>query len=109
MTTAKKKREGEYIYVGDVLRDALIEDLGAYAWEERQAQADKIKAALQSAAPHRGGYLLDTQGWRWDDIDFLRETLSSVEESEGHGATSRGIGFGNTHIGRQIRALWGKL
>lgn len=103
------KRKEEYIHVGDVLRDALVEDIAALDWEDRQAQADKIKGALQRAAPHRGGYLLDTDGWSWSDVEFLRETLSSVEESEGHGAMSRGMGFGNTRIGRQIRALREKL
>ena len=107
--TVTKKRDGEYLYVGDGLRDALVEDLGAYAWEDRQAQADKIKSALQTAAPHRGGFLFDTEGWSWQDIDFLRDILSSVEETYGHTASSRGIGFGNTRLGRQIRALREKL
>lgn len=104
MVTARSKTS--CVHVGDVLRDALIEDIDALDWEDRQAQADKIKICLQIAAPHRGGYLLNTDEWTWGDIEFLRDTLASVEESEGH---SFGSGFGNTHIGRQIRALRGKL
>ncbi len=103
MATTKRK-EG-YIYVGDVLRDALVEDIIAYDWEDRQARAVKIKTALQQAAPHRGGYLLDTNGWSQEDVDFLRMELDSVYEDEGHSAMGHGVSFGNTRIGRQIRAL----
>jgi hypothetical protein len=100
-----RKKEG-YVHVGDVLRDALIEDIDAIDWEDRQAQADKIKISLQIAAPHRGGYLLNTDEWTWSDINFLRDAISSVEEDEGH---SFGGSIGNTRIGRQIRALREKL
>lgn len=99
----------QYIYVGGMLRDDLIEDIEALDWGDDQPRADKIKAALQAAAPHRQGYLLDTHGWTWEDVEFLRDTLSSVEESLGHTAMSRGIGLGGTPIGRQIRALREKL
>lgn len=106
----KHKPKEEYVYVGRELRDELIEDIDAIAWDgDRKVQAAKIKTALQIATPHRTGYLINTDGWTWGDIDFLREVLSSVEESLGHTAMSRGIGFGNTLIGRQIRALREKL
>lgn len=103
MATTKRK-EG-YVRIGDVLRDALVEDIGSLAWEgPDKERADKIKSALQRAAPYRKGYLLDTNDWGWEDFDFLRTTLTSVEETEGH---SHGVGGGfyNTRIGRQISAL----
>ena len=106
---ATRKNQEDYIRVGAELRDSLIEDIAALDWEDRQAQADKIKSALQLAAPYRGGYLLDTDGWTWNDIDFLRDTLTSVEEDLGHSAMGRGMSFGNTPIARQIRTLREKL
>jgi hypothetical protein len=106
----KTKRKEEYVYVGRELRDELIEDIASIDWDgDRKAQAEKIKSALQIATPQRTGYLINTDGWSWGDVDFLREALSSVRESLGHTAMSRGIGFGNTLIGRQIRALREKL
>ena len=103
------KRKEDYVRVGSSLRDSLIEQIDALDWDKDQAQADKIKSALQLAAPHRGGYLLDTDGWTWNDIEFLRDTLTSVEEDFGHSAMGRGMSFGNTPIARQIRALREKL
>ena len=103
------RKEG-YYYVGRELRDELIEDINAINWEgASKAQAEKVKASLQIAAPQRTGYLVNTDGWTWGDVDFLRDAISSVEESLGHTAMSRGIGFSNTTIGRQIRALREKL
>ena len=106
---AERKNREDYIRVGAELRDSLIEDISALDWDDRQAQADKIKSALQLAAPHRGGHLLDTHGWTMGDIDFLRDTIESVEEDLGHSAMGRGMSFGNTPIARQIRALREKL
>jgi len=104
-----KTKEG-YVHVGDVLRDALVEDIDAIAWDAgHRAQADKVKAALQSAAPHRGGYLVDMNGWTQGDVDFLRMEVDSVREDEGHSFMSHGVAFGGTRIGRQIRALRDKL
>lgn len=107
---ATKRKEG-YYYVGAMLRDELIAAIDALDWEdEDKERAAKIKSALQIAAPHRGGYLFDVHGWDWQDYDFLKSILvDSVEEDLGHTAMSRGIGFGNTPIGRQIRALREKL
>ena len=106
------RKEG-YYYVGRELRDELIEDINAIDWEgASKAQAEKVKASLQIAAPQppqRTGYLVNTDGGTWGDVDFLRDAISSVEESLGHTAMSRGIGFSNTTIGRQIRALREKL
>jgi len=103
-------REG-YYYVGAYLRDELISAIDALVWEgEDKERAAKIKAALQLAAPHRGGYLFNVHGWTWEDFDFLKSILVDiVEEDLGHTAASRGISFGNTPIGRQIRALREKL
>jgi hypothetical protein len=108
--TTRKSKEG-YCYVGDMLRDELISAIDALGWEGEDApRAAKVKSALQLAAPHRGGYLFDVHGWDWQDYDFLKTILvDSVEEDLGHTATSRGIGLGNTPIGRQIRALREKL
>jgi hypothetical protein len=105
----KRNEDGDYIRIGDVLRDALIEDIKAIDWADRQAQADKIKKALQIAAPHHGGFLLDTSGWTTGDFDFLRMEVDSVYEDEGHSFMSHGIAFGNSRIGRQIRALREKI
>ena len=103
-------KKAGYVHVGDVLRDALIEDIDAIAWDaDHRAQADKIKSALQSAAPHRGGYLVDMNSWTQGDIDFLRMEVDSVYEDEGHSFMSHGVPFGNSRIGRQIRALREKL
>ena len=104
-----KNNDGDYIRVGDVLRDALVDDIDALDWTDRQAQADKIKTALQIAAPHRSGFLLDTSGWTTSDFDFLRMEIDSVYEDEGHSFMSRGVALGNTRIGRQIRALREKI
>ena len=104
-----KTKEG-HVHVGDVLRDALIEDIDAIAWDaDRRAQADKVKTALQSAAPHRGGCLVDMNGWTQSDVDFLRMEVNSVHEDEGHSFMSHGVALGGTRIGRQIRALREKL
>ena len=107
MTASK---EG-YYYVGGMLRDELIDAIDALGWEgEDAARAAKIKSALQLAAPQRTGYLFDVHGWDWQDYDFLKSILvDGVERDLGHSATSRGIGLGNTPIGRQIRALREKL
>lgn len=100
-----KSKEG-YVRVGDVLREALVEDIDAIEWDiDRRAQAERVKASLQVATPHRGGYLVDTSGWNQADHEFLRMELDSVYSDQGQGAKSRGIAFGNTPIGRQIRAL----
>ena len=99
-----------YVHVGDVLRDALIDDIDSIAWEDDDvARAAKVKAALQLAAPRRGGYLLDMNGWTSADIEFLRIALDSVYEDEGHSFMSHGVALGGTRIGRQIRALREKL
>jgi len=104
-----KTKEG-YVHVGDVLRDALVDDIDAIAWDgDMRARADKVKASLQLAAPHRGGYLVDTSGWSQDDVDFLRMEVDSVHEDEGHSFMSHGIRLGNTRIGRQILALRTRL
>lgn len=104
-----KRKEG-YVHVGDVLRDALVEDIDAIAWSaDMQPQADKVKAALQTAAPHRGGFLVDMSDWNQKDFDFLGMEIDSVYEDEGHSFMSHGIALGGTRIGRQIRALREKL
>lgn len=104
-----RKREG-YVHVGDVLRDALVADIDAIAWDEDMlSRASKVKAALQAAAPDRGGYLLDMNGWTQGDVDFLRMEVDSVYEDEGHSFMSHGVALGGTRIGRQIRALREKL
>lgn len=114
--TAKTPKTEGYLRIGDVLRDALLEDFKSIGWEGDDTdgvpyatRAAKVMAALQSAAPYRNGYLIDVHGWKWQDYDFLRDNLVSVEEDEGHSATSRGMSFGNTLIARQIRALKEKL
>ncbi len=108
MATTRRK-EG-YVHVGDVLRDALVEDIEAINWsEDMRAQADKVKSALHRAAPHRGGYLVDMSDWTHGDVDFLRMEIDSVYEDEGHSFMSGGVAFGGTRIGRQIRALREKL
>ncbi len=102
--------EDEFLYIGDVLRDALVSDISALGWEgERKERAAKVKAALQRATPHRGGFLVDVHDWTWEDEDFLRDTLRGVYEDEGHSFMSHGVALGNTRIGRQIRALKEKL
>ena len=99
-----------FIRVGDVLRDALIEDIDAIDWDEStRDQAAKVKASLQGAAPYRGGYLVDVEAWTRGDVDFLRMEVDSVEEDEGHSFMSHGVRLGNTRIGRQILALRTKL
>ena len=107
----KSKPKDDYYYVGGMLRDELILAIDSLDWgETTKAQAAKIKAALQSAAPHRKGYLFDTDGWRWEDFDFLKSVLVDiVVEDFGHDAMSRGFSVGNTPFGRQIRALREKL
>lgn len=106
---ATKRKEG-YIHVGDVLRDALLEDIGSIAWDgDMRLKADKVKSALQRAAPHRGGYLLDISDWTQGDVDFLQMEIASVIEDEGHSFMSHGVALGGTRIGRQIRALREKL
>ncbi len=111
-----KKEEGHY-YVGDMLRDELIEEIDSLGWEGTDVdgvpfadRAKKVKSALQLAAPHRGGYLFDVHGWVWQDFDFLKSVLvDGVEEDFSHSAASRGFAVGNTPFGRQIRALKEKL
>lgn len=104
--TAKVGRER----VGAFLRDDLIKEIDALGWEgEDKARAAKIRQSLQTAVPHRGGFLFDVRDWDWQDYEFLKMILDAVEEDMGHSAMSRGIGFGNTPIGRQIRALKEKL
>lgn len=107
---AKADKDG-YYYVGDMLRDELVEAIDALGWEGADAsRANKIKTALQLAAPHRKGYLVDVHGWSWEDFDFLKSILVDiVEEDFGHMATSRGFSVGSTPFGRQIRALRDKL
>jgi len=111
MATSKRNSKEDYYYVGNMLRDALIESIDALGWEgEDKARAAKIKVSLQNAAPHRGGYLFNVHGWGWEDFDFLKSILvDSVEEDFGHMAQSRGFSVGNTPFGRQIRALRAKL
>lgn len=108
--SARTKKEG-YLRVGTELRDELIDGIATLGWEGEDAErAAKIKAALQIATPHQRGYLVDVHGWDWEDYDFLKSILVDVvEEDLGHTAASRGISFGNTPIGRQIRALREKL
>lgn len=109
MSTASKKK-GEYLRAGSYLRDDLISEIDALGWEgEDKPRAEKIKSALQLAAPHRGDYLFDVHDWSWEDYDFLKMLVDAVAEDMGHSAMSRGIGYGNTPIGRQIRALREKL
>jgi hypothetical protein len=99
-------RKDSYYRVGSELRDELIEGINGLDWEEDAGRAGKIKAALQLATPHRRGYLVDTHGWDWEDFDFLKTLLVDVVEFDlKNSATSRGISFGGTSIGRQIRAL----
>jgi hypothetical protein len=102
--------EDEFLYIGDVLRDALVSDISVISWEGVQKErAAKVKSALQLAAPHRGGFLVDVHDWTWEDEDFLRDTLRSVVEDEGHSFMSHGVALGSTRIGRQIQALRKKL
>lgn len=103
-------RRDSYYRVGAELRDELIDAIDALEWEEDAGRAGKIKAALQLATPHRRGYLVDVHGWSWEDFDFLKSILvDSVEFDLKNTASSRGIGFGGTPIGRQVRALREKL
>ena len=104
------------VYVGSELRDDLVRDIDAIGWEGTDTdgvlfadRAQKVKTALEQAEPHRKGFVFDVEGWDWQDYDFLKTTLESVEEDMGHSASSRGIGLGGTVIGRQIRALKEKL
>jgi len=115
--TARSKIKEGY-YVGDMLRDELINEIDALGWEGGDDvdgvpfadRAKKVKTALQLAAPHRKGYLFDVHGWVWQDFDFLKAILvDGVEEDFGHSAMSRGYSVGNTPFGRQIRALREKL
>lgn len=100
------KTNGEFLRVGNYLRDDLIGEIDALDWEgEDKERAAKIRQGLQLAAPHRKGFLLDVHDWTLKDYDFLQTLIEAVEEDMGHSAMSRGIGFGNTPIGRQIRAL----
>jgi hypothetical protein len=105
-----KKKDG-YYYVGDMLRDELVDAIDALGWEgEDEARAARIKSSLQLAAPHRKGYLFDVHDWGWEDFDFLKSVLVDVVETDlGHVGASRGFSIGNTPIGRQIRALKEKL
>jgi hypothetical protein len=108
--TAASKKKGEYLRVGGYLRDDLIREIDALGWEGAdKARAEKIRNSLQLAAPHRGGFLFDVHDWDWEDYDFLRMLVDSVEEDMGHSGMSRGISLGNSPIGRQIRALKEKL
>lgn len=104
-------KKGSYVRVGGMLRDELIDGIDALGWEGEDAdRAAKVKSSLQIATPHRGGYLIDVHGWGWEDYDFLKSILVDVVETDlGHTAASRGISFGGTPIGRQIRALREKL
>lgn len=108
---AGRNRKVEHYYVGGMLHDELVDAIDALGWEgEDKPRAAKVKAALQIAAPHRGGYLFDAHGWTWEDFDFLKSVLVDVvEEDFGHSASSRGFAPGNTPFGRQIRALKEKL
>lgn len=107
---ARAKRKEGYVHVGDVLRDAIVDDIDAIAWsDDMRGHATKVKAALQAAAPDRGGYLVDMNGWNQGDVDFLRMEVDSVYEDEGHSFMSHGVAVGGTRIGRQIRALREKL
>lgn len=99
------KTDGEYLRVGSYLRNDLIAEIDALDWAEDKDRAAKIRQALQLAAPHRKGFLFDVHDWTLKDYDFLQTLIEAVEEDMGHSAMSRGIGFGNTPIGRQIRAL----
>ncbi|HSX23399.1 MAG TPA: hypothetical protein VLE97_11550 [Gaiellaceae bacterium] len=108
MSHATKKDTG--YYVGAELRDDLVREIDALGWEGDDARrAAKIRQSLAEASPHRSGYLFDVGGWGWEDYDFLKMLVDAVAEDMGHTASSRGIGFGNTLIGRQIRALREKL
>jgi hypothetical protein len=104
-------RRGDFYRVGALLRDDLIDGIEGLGWEgDDQGRAEKVKAALQRATPHRAGFLIDTFDWTWEDFDFLKSILVDVvEEDLGHTAASRGISLGSTPIGRQIRALREKL
>jgi hypothetical protein len=100
-----------YYQVGGMLRDELLSAIDALGWEGDDApRAAKIKTALQLAAPHRKGYLLDVHDWTWEDRDFLKSVLVDVvEEDFRHMGASRGFAVGNTPFGRQIRALRERL
>lgn len=96
------------IYVGDLLRDEIVEDIGAIGWEGDELQlAEKHAAALHAAkaAPRRAGFLVDATGWTEEDITFLKNVLESIEEQLSHVGTSRGFATGNTPIARQVRAF----
>lgn len=111
----KKKIDG--YYVGAELRDELIREIDSLGWEGDDTdgvpfadRAQKVKTALQNAATHRKGYVINVDGWSWQDYEFLKEILvDGVSEDMKHSAMSRGIGLGGTLIGRQIRALREKL
>lgn len=113
LQTAKPKRDSQKtsLSVGAQLRDALVKDISGIGWdgEEERARAAKVKAALQQAVPRRGGFLVDTEGWTWEDEQFLRDTLDAVADDLGNITSSRGFSLGGTGIGRQIRALREKL
>lgn len=114
MAHATKKSDG--YYVGAELRDDLVREIDALGWEGFDTdgvpfadRAQKVKTALERSQPQRKGYVLDVDGWTWQDYDFLKTTLDAVAEDMGHSASSRGISLGGTVIGRQIRALREKL
>lgn len=113
--TKTTKTSGGY-YVGAELRDDLVREIDALGWEGLDTdgvpfadRAQKIKSALERAQPQRKGYVIDVDGWTWQDYDFLKTTLDAVAEDMGHSASSRGISLGGTVVGRQIRALREKL
>jgi hypothetical protein len=102
----RKKKEG-YYHVGDMLRDELIAAIDALGWEgEDKDRAAKVKSALQLAAPHRGGYLLDVHGWTRDNKKLLKSAIDSITWNN---FLSRGFSFGKTPLGQQIQTLREKL
>jgi hypothetical protein len=105
----RKEEDEDYLYIGRDLRDELISAIAALSWDEEKARTDKIKSALQLAAPYRKGYLVDAHDWTWEDEDFLRSIVDTVVEDEGHSMMGRGMNLWNTRLGRQIMALRDKL
>lgn len=105
----KSKADEDYLYVGRDLRDELISAIGSLSWDEEKERADKIKRALQLAAPYRKGYLIDAHDWTWEDEDFLRSIVDIVVEDEGHSMMSHGMNLWSTRLGRQIMALRERL
>ncbi len=106
-----KSKDVDYLYIGRDLRDELVSAISSFSWDKDKDKeyADKIKRALQLAAPYRKGYLVDAHDWTWEDEGFLASIVAMIVEDEGHSMMSHGMNLWNTRLGRQILSLRDKL